>query len=178
MSTLLAAPPARTLFGTVFAWAQRAPAALAVICAQGRFTYSELDRRARRAAAALHAAGVRRGDRVGLLLANRIEWIDLCLGAGALGATTVPLSTWSTRAELAFLIGDAKLALLAAQSSFGERDFHADLRVGFPVNRRVGMAVSSSIDDSLRPKPYATVLHRLQKTIWNCHRVPTNKRKP
>ena len=122
-----ATPPASTFFELVCAWAGRAPAAPAVVSAQGRFDYAALEQRARRAAAALQAAGIRRGDRVGLLLANRIEWIDLCLGAGALGATTVPLSTWSTRNELAFLLDDAKLSLLVAQASFGERDYHADL---------------------------------------------------
>ena len=111
----------------VCAWAHRAPGATAVVCPQGRFSYAALEQRARRVAGALQAAGVRRGDRVGLLLANRIEWIDLCLGAGALGASTVPLSTWSTRSELRFLLGDAKLALLAAQARFGDRDFAADL---------------------------------------------------
>lgn len=119
--------PASTFFELVCVWAGRTPAAPAVVSAQGRFGYAALELRARRAAAALHAAGIRRGDRVGLLLANRIEWIDLCLGAGALGATTVPLSTWSTRNELAFLLDDAKLSLLVAQSRFGEQDFHADL---------------------------------------------------
>ena len=122
-----ATSPASTFFELVSAWAGRAPLSLAVVSAQGRFSYAALEQRARRAAAALHAAGIGRGDRVGLLLANRIEWIDLCLGAGALGATTVPLSTWSTRSELAFLLDDAKLSLLVAQASFGERDFHADL---------------------------------------------------
>lgn len=122
-----ATPPASTFFELVCAWAKRTPEALAVVSAQGRFGYAALEQRARRAAAALHAAGIRRGSRVGLLLANRIEWIDLCLGASALGATTVPLSTWSTRSELAFLLGDANLSLLVAQASFGQRDFHADL---------------------------------------------------
>ena len=125
--TVLSAPLARSLFELVRAWACRAAEATAVVCPQGRFDYAALERRAARAAAAMQAAGVRRGDRVGLLLANRIEWIDLCLGAGALGATTVPLSTWSTRSELSFLLADAGLTLLVAQAQFGERDFHADL---------------------------------------------------
>ena len=131
-------PPASTLIATVRAFAQRMPTAIAVVCPQGRFSWADLAGRAERAAAALHQAGVRRGDRMGLLLANRIEWLELCLGAGALGAVTVPLSTWSTRSELAFLLADGGFTLLATQSQFGDRDFHADLLAlqgspGFPA---------------------------------------------
>ena len=122
------APFSRTFIELVREQAQRAPNATALVCAQGRYTYTQLAERAARVAGALHAAGVRHGDRVGLLLANRVEWIDLCLGAAAVGATTVPLSTWSTRSELAFLVQDAGLALLAVQARFGDRDFEADLQ--------------------------------------------------
>jgi fatty-acyl-CoA synthase len=120
-------PFARTFIDVVREQAARAPQALALVCTQGRFTYTELAARAARVGAALRAAGVRPGDRVGLLLGNRVEWIDLCLGAAAVGAVTVPFSTWSTRSELEFLLQDAGLKLLAAQARFGERDFEADL---------------------------------------------------
>ncbi len=121
------APFSRTLIELVREQAARAPQALALVCPQGRFTYAQLAQRAARVAAALHAAGVRHGDRVGLLVSNRVEWLDLCLGACAVGAVTVPLSTWSTRSELAFLMQDAGLTLLAVQARFGERDFEADV---------------------------------------------------
>ncbi len=125
----MSGPPfSRTFVDLVREQAQRAPASTALVCAQGRFTYTQLAQRADRVAGALRAAGVRHGDRVGLLLANRVEWIDLCLGAAAAGATVVPLSTWSTRSELAVLIEDAGLALLAVQARFGERNFEADLQ--------------------------------------------------
>lgn len=121
------APFARTFIDLVREQAARAPLACALVCPQGRFSYTELAERADRVAAAMRASGVRRGDRVGVWLSNRVEWIDVCLGAGALGAITVPLSTWSTRSELAVLLQDADLALLVASAGFGGRDFEADL---------------------------------------------------
>lgn len=121
------APFSRTLIDLVCEQAERRPQASALICPQGRFSYRDLSERAARVAGALRSCGVRRGDRVGLLLSNRVEWLDLCLGAGAIGAVTVPLSTWSTRPELAFLLQDAGLELLVAARRFGERDFAADL---------------------------------------------------
>ena len=121
------APFSRTLIDLVREQAARAPDACALVCPQGRFSYSDLAERAARVAGAMHRSGVRRGDYVGLLLSNRVEWLDACLGAGALGAVTVPLSTWSTRSELAVLLQDAGLALLVSSAGFGGRDFEADL---------------------------------------------------
>ena len=118
---------ARTLIEVVREQAQAQPEATALICAQGRFSYLELSDRAAKVAGALHAAGVKRGDRVGLLLGNCVEWIDVCLAAGAVGATAVPMSTWSTRSELGFLLPDAKLSVLVASARFGDHDFEADL---------------------------------------------------
>ena len=122
------APFARTLFDLVREQAQGQPEATALVCAQGRFSYRDLAWRATKVAGALHAAGVKRGDRVGLLLGNCVEWLDVCLGAGAVGATAVPLSTWSTRSELAFLLPDAKLSVLVASPRFGDHDFAASLK--------------------------------------------------
>ncbi len=136
------APYGRTLIDLVREQALRCADATALVCAQGRFSYADLADRAARVAAAMHAAGIGRGDRVGLLLGNRVEWLDACLGAGAVGAACVPLSTWSTRSELAFLMQDAGLALLVASAGFGERDFEADLAYladtpGMPAPGRV-----------------------------------------
>ena len=142
------APFSRTFIEVVREQAARAPQAVALVCAQGRYTYADLAARAARAAGALHAAGLRAGDRMGLLVGNRVEWIDLFLGASAVGVVTVPLSTWSTRSELEFLVQDAGLSLLAAQARFGERDFEADLqslqgKPGMPAPGRVWLLDSA-----------------------------------
>ncbi len=121
------APFARTLFDLVREQAQVRPQAMALVCTQGEFTYRSLLDRASKVAAALQASGVKRGDRVGLLLGNCVEWLDVCLGASAAGAIAVPLSTWSTRPELAFLLPDAKLSVLVASPRFGDHDFAASL---------------------------------------------------
>ena len=52
------APYSRTFIEVVREQAARAPQALALVCAQGRFTYADLAARASRAAGALRAAGV------------------------------------------------------------------------------------------------------------------------
>jgi fatty-acyl-CoA synthase len=125
--TMTSAPFARTLNELVREQALAFPQATALVCTQGRFSYHDLAQRASKVAGALQAAGVKRGERVGLLLGNCVEWLDVCLGAGAVGATVVPLSTWSTRSELAFLLPDAKLSVLVASRRFGDHDFASSL---------------------------------------------------
>src|SRR6266487_3002001 len=60
----------------------------------GRLTYRQMQARAHCAAKGLYALGVRPGDRVALLMTNRLEWLIIAFGAFQLGATLVPLSTW------------------------------------------------------------------------------------
>ncbi len=149
------APFSRTFIELVREQAIRLPRATALVCAQGRFTYGDLAARAAKVAAALQKSGVVRGDRVGLLLSNRVEWLDVFLGAGALGAVIVPLSTWSTRTELAFLLQDANLVLLVAGARFGASDFQADLSAlqgtpGMPLADRIWL-----LDSVERPLPFA-----------------------
>jgi fatty-acyl-CoA synthase len=139
---MMTPPYSRTLIELVREQAARSPNQTALVCPQGRFTYADLAARAERVAGAMAALGIRSGDRVGLLMSNRVEWLDVCLGAGAVGAVTVPFSSWSTRAELAVLIKDSHLALLVATARVGDSNFETDLAAlegtpGMPVAARL-----------------------------------------
>jgi fatty-acyl-CoA synthase len=84
-------------------------------------SYAALEARARIVAQHLLMSGIRRGDRIGLLCDNRIEWLEIFFAAAALGAVVVPFSTWSTARELDFLLSDSRVRLLFTISGFGER---------------------------------------------------------
>ena len=58
----------------------------------GWLTYRELDDRAGRLARALHARGVRRGDRASILAFNHVAHIDLILATAKLGCIYAPLN--------------------------------------------------------------------------------------
>ena len=60
-----------------------------------------------RTAHALHAMGIRHGDRVAILSENRPEWSTADLGSLLLGAVTVPLYTTLTAEQTAFVLNDA-----------------------------------------------------------------------
>jgi long-chain acyl-CoA synthetase len=60
-----------------------------------------------RTARALHAWGIRAGDRVALLSENRPEWPTADIASLLLGAVTVPLYTTLTAEQTAFVLNDA-----------------------------------------------------------------------
>jgi fatty-acyl-CoA synthase len=116
-------PYSRTLFELVCEQAERFPDRPAVICGERVVRYRDLADGAGRIAASLRAHGVRRGERVGILVNNRLEWLESCLGAAALGAAAVPFSTWSKPAELAYLLADSEVRALIAIDHFGGQEF-------------------------------------------------------
>ena len=105
---------------------------IAVIDRGSETSYAALAKRAEQVAAGLRTAGLKRGDRIGVLLSNRIEWLEIFFGAGATGAVVVPISTWSKPAELEFILSDAEISMLFAMPSAGREDFVAGLRALVP----------------------------------------------
>ena len=117
------APFSRTLFELLQEQAQNH--GTAVISDGQTVTYAALADRARKAAGMLHASGIRRGDRVGLLINNRIEWLEVAFGAWLLGAIATPFTTWCTRQELEFLLQDSAVSALVSLARFGREDYAA-----------------------------------------------------
>ena len=76
-----------------------------------RLTYREMDHRAATCARTwLYALGLRRGDRIGVLFGNRLEFLDAFLAAAKSGVILVPLGTRLTAAELAVIVADCGLS--------------------------------------------------------------------
>jgi len=78
-------------------WARDTPDAIAVRCEQDngarlRVSYSQLHRQAGRAANLLRALGVQRGDRVAIVLPQRIETAVAHMAVYMIGAVAMPLS--------------------------------------------------------------------------------------
>jgi fatty-acyl-CoA synthase len=139
------APLGRNLFDILCEMAGRLPAQTAVIANDEHINWRDLEMRARRVAAGLQAFGVSRGDRIGLLLNNRAEWLEICFGAAALGAVTVPFSTWSKRGEIEFLLRDSKVKVLFALEGFADQDYAADLAALVPELREAAPARLCSV---------------------------------
>lgn len=68
-------------------------------------------------AARLAAAGVMRGDRVGLMAGNRHEFLSIVLGCGWLGAVVVPINTASRGMQLRHILANSGCVLLVADAA-------------------------------------------------------------
>jgi len=148
-------PFSRTFFELLAEQAARAPTAAAVVSSAGTVSFADLHAAASRVAASLRARGIRRGDAVGILINNRVEWLEIFFGAAALGATVVPFSTWSKGPELDFLLADSGVRCLFLIERLGGQDFASDI-AALKASRRhpslerlvlVGGAAREGFDD-------------------------------
>src|ERR1700752_4371706 len=102
-----------TIGGTALSNARRVGSRDAVISGDKRWTWLELETDIANAAAALHASGLRKGDRFAILSANSPEFIVASHAASRLGAIVVPVNTRLAAPELAHILGDSGSAVLA-----------------------------------------------------------------
>jgi long-chain acyl-CoA synthetase len=88
--------------------ARRFGAKAALLCDDGRLTWSELDRFAAGFSRYLSTQGVSAGDRVALLLPNGVEFVVAFLAILKLGATPAPLNPLVKNEELAAFQADLR----------------------------------------------------------------------
>ncbi|GMA93768.1 hypothetical protein GCM10025881_05920 [Pseudolysinimonas kribbensis] len=83
----------RTLAGQLDHVADRHPDRPYIVVGDRSLTYREVAERSRIVAAGLLSLGLRRGDRVALLVDNRIEYPEIKFGIARAGAVAVPSTT-------------------------------------------------------------------------------------
>ena len=84
-------------------------------------TWREFDEKANRFANLLIGRGLGRGDKVGVLLMNCIEWLPIYFGVLKSGATVVPLNFRYSSEEIAYALRLADVSALALGPEFVER---------------------------------------------------------
>ncbi|MDB5592726.1 AMP-binding protein [Enterovirga sp.] len=104
-----------TWFDLVARNGQLRPEASAVIFEGHRISHGEALARALALAAGLASAGVRKGDRVALVSANRPEMLDVAAACGRLGAILVPVNWRLSAEEIAYTLADVSPALVIAE---------------------------------------------------------------
>lgn len=129
-------PLSRTFGGMLDEVAVHDPTHAAVVDGYRTLSYGDLQREPRTIAKALLALGVRRADRVAVLVANRAEWVSLCFGAARIGAIFAPLNTWYQRAEIEWTLRHLDAVILIAEAAFLKHDYAADLRGIMPELQR------------------------------------------
>jgi fatty-acyl-CoA synthase len=91
--------------------AQRRPSG-GVVFPQERATTAELDELVDRFACGLLALGVTRGDHVGILLPQRLDYVAAFLGTSRIGAVPVPINARFKGAELHHVVPHAEISVL------------------------------------------------------------------
>lgn len=111
--------------------AVRQPGRQAIVTAEGVLAYAELDEAANRIAAGLHAAGVRRGDRVSLLMPNCADLCTAIFGVLRAGAAISPLNPSIKRDKLSQVIAHAgSVVVLTDDEHFDLATEAAELAAG------------------------------------------------
>jgi len=93
----------------------------ALVCGEERLTWNELENRVARIAAGFAHRGIQRGDRIALLLGNRVEFVIALFAAARLGAIAVPLNIREQKPELAYVLGHCGAELVVHETELAER---------------------------------------------------------
>src|SRR5215213_7903108 len=118
-----------------------------VIDPKTRISYAEFDVTTRALADAFIEAGVGKGTRVGLIMPNCVQWVQIAVALTRIGAVLVPLSTLLQAPELIAQLRVASVQFLIAVEEFRGHRYLDDIQ------------------------PELTSLPAL-RGVWPAHRVP------
>ncbi|MGE3619445.1 MAG: class I adenylate-forming enzyme family protein [Acidimicrobiia bacterium] len=142
--------PVKRYLDLVSGAAKRAPSSTAVVFEDRQITFAELDDRVGRLGGALRSAGLVPGDRVALLAANELEYMEIQGACLRSGFTLVPLNTRLADPELAYIVGDAAPKVFIGGRGFDQRVARIAGDAG--VKQVLGLGAPTAVD------PYDQVL--------------------
>jgi len=101
-------------------WGELLPQKVAIVDDGHEFTYREINERCNRVANYLLDKGVRKGDRVSVLLHNCHEYIEIYLALTKVGAILVPINWRIAPLEIAYILNDCEASYLFFGQDFAE----------------------------------------------------------
>jgi fatty-acyl-CoA synthase len=111
-------PVSATVGSALAWWAKNTPGAPAFVFEEETLDYGCVETWSSRIVLHLKAAGIRPGDRVGLMAPNSVPWPVAALGVIKSGAILVPLNSRSTGAELRKILDDSGATAVIAADPF------------------------------------------------------------
>jgi acyl-CoA synthetase (AMP-forming)/AMP-acid ligase II len=105
----------------------------ALVSDDSRITWAELDDASRALAGRMVGSGLNKGDRVGLLMPNGIDWATAALAVMRVGAVLVPLSTLLRPPELLAQLRIASVTHLFAVPSYRNRSYLEEIHSVAPA---------------------------------------------
>jgi fatty-acyl-CoA synthase len=120
-------PPLDRISDYVGYYAERQPAAEAMVLDDRRVTYNELRKQVDAVARAFIAAGVAKGDRVATLATPHPDFWTIFLASASIGAVWVGLNPRYQLDEYRYVIGDCEPVLFLTRTRIGDRNFAPDI---------------------------------------------------
>jgi long-chain acyl-CoA synthetase len=99
----------------------RAPGKLALVDGARSLTYSALDGRIDRVVGLLDGLGLVKGDRLAVLLKNRLEWAEILFACARSGVICVPVNHRFVASEIAFVIEHSGAKALISETRLVDR---------------------------------------------------------
>ena len=143
-ATAKAYPGPHNLAQALAEQAARSPDAPALVCAEQRLSYAELQARTGAVARELRARGVGREQVVAVCMQRSVEMVVALLGIIRAGAAYLPLDPELPTARLALMLADAKPALTLVQ---------ADTASCLPTDTPHWRLDVSTLEDGPQPEP-------------------------
>jgi fatty-acyl-CoA synthase len=109
-----------TFPGLIDRAAERCPPDVGLVLPDERLGYRDFGARSVELARRLRAAGIGRGDRVGLVFNSSVDAYALLVGAMRLGAIPVPVNVRFKPRELEYVIAKAGMKLVVCEPRYGE----------------------------------------------------------
>ena len=142
----------KSIWEMVASAVSRNPDGEALICGERRMNWRDVAKASARIATGLREKGLERGDRIALLLGNRIEFPLAVFAAAQLGLVTVLLSTRQQTPEIAYVLSDCGAKLLIHEAALADRlPDAADVP---DLKHRI------AVDDEARLSPFAELADR------------------
>ena len=110
--------------------ARRYPDREAIVFPETRHTFAGLLEAAERTARSLLGLGIRRGDHVGIVMPNTMDFVEVMFGAALIGAWVVPINARYKARELAFVIENADLKALVTSDVVDEHTNYTEILHG------------------------------------------------
>lgn len=120
------------------------PEKVAIVFEDEDVSYLELHKNSNKVARMLQKMGIRKGDRVGVLLNNCVEYMEIYFAVATIGAIFVPLNWRLVGRELEFQLNDCEAKTLFFHDSFSKTVDEIKNRIKVDDNKFVFVKMKSS----------------------------------
>jgi fatty-acyl-CoA synthase len=116
-------PQSRTIPHLVNELANKYPDREALVDVRQRLTFTELASEVENVATNLLRLGIKKGDKVAILMGNRVEWIVADFAILSIGAVMVGVNTWVTTRELQYILSHSDSTAVITTGTFLRHDY-------------------------------------------------------